>query len=118
MPLTVHRNFFSGRNEALEDIKKSGFWPASFVAGASPGLEVHWHTEDVHAYIVEGDTWFLDGDTGVRHTVATGDKIVIPTGTLHAEGEILDQVIYYIGLSKPVEPENFLKLRPPEERTA
>jgi BMFP domain-containing protein YqiC len=36
--------------------------------------------------------------------------IVIPTGTLHAEGEILDQVIYYIGLSKPVEPENFLKL--------
>ena len=117
MALTVHRNFFSDRNEALDDIKKSGLWPGSFVTGPSPGLEVHWHSEDVHAYIVEGDTWFFDGETGVRHTVATGDKIVIPTGTLHAEGEILDRVVYYIGLSKVVEPEDFLKLRPPEERT-
>jgi hypothetical protein len=116
MAMTIHKNFFSDRNEALDDIKKSGFWPSTLVAGPSTGLEVHWHTEDVHAYIVEGDTWFLDGETGVRHTVATGDKIVIPTGTLHAEGEILDQVIYYIGLSKAVDSEEFLKLRPPEDR--
>lgn len=70
----------------------------------------------MHAYVLEGETSFLDADSGQRHPVGTGDKLIISAGTLHAEGEIRDRVVYYIGLSEAVPREEFLKLRSPEER--
>ena len=44
-----------------------------------------------------------------------GDRIVIPKGALHAEGEIADRVVYYIALPEPIPRTEFLKLRAPEE---
>ena len=116
MALDVQRNFFSTRDEALDRIKESRYWPTTLVAGPSPGVDVHWHSEEVHAYILEGETWFLDGETGKRVPVRKGDRIVIPEGALHAEGVIEDRVIYYIALPRPLPRDEFLKLRPPEER--
>jgi len=77
---------------------------------------VHWHSEEVHAYILEGETWFLDGETDERVSVRKGDRIVIPEGALHAEGAIEDRVIYYIDLPRALPRDEFLKLRPPDER--
>ena len=40
---------------------------ATLVSQVSPGLPVHWHDHNVHAYLVEGTTDFLDAETGIRY---------------------------------------------------
>ena len=115
MSIQIQKNFFKNRTEVLDDLKKSGFWPTTFVSGASPGLEVHWHSEEVHAYVVEGETSFLDDESGERQAVAAGDKIVVPPRTLHAEGEVRDRVVYIIAVPEAMPPDEFLKMRSPDE---
>ncbi len=115
MALQVHKSFFKNRAEVLDDLKQSGFWPTTFVSGPSPGLEAHWHSEEVHAYVIEGETSFLDVESGKRHPTGPGDRIVIPPRTLHAEGEVRDRVVYIIGVPEAMSPREFLKQRPAEE---
>ena len=69
MALEVLKGFFEKREEVFDDIKASGYWPATLVSQASPGLPVHWHDHNVHAYLVEGTTDFLDAETGIRYNV-------------------------------------------------
>ncbi|HUG36034.1 MAG TPA: hypothetical protein VML54_03735, partial [Candidatus Limnocylindrales bacterium] len=88
MGIEIQKHFFKNRADVLDDLKATGFWPTTFVSGPSPGLEVHWHAHGVHAYVVEGHTSFLDGESGKRHRVGPGDKILVPPRTLHAEGEV------------------------------
>ena len=115
MALQIYKGFFKNRADVLDDLKLSKFWPTTFVSGPSPGLEVHWHSEEVHAYVLEGETSFLDAESGERHPIATGDKIVVPPRTLHAEGEVRDRIVYIIAGPEAMLPDEFLKLRPPEE---
>jgi mannose-6-phosphate isomerase-like protein (cupin superfamily) len=115
MGIEIQKGFFKHRAEVLDDLKASGFWPTTFVSGPSPGLEVHWHSEEVHAYVIEGQTSFLDGASGERQAVGPGDKIVVPRRTLHAEGEVRDRVVYILAVSEALTPEEFLKRRPPAE---
>lgn len=115
MPVTVHKKFFAGRAEVLDDVRASGFWPTTFVQGQSPGLDVHWHAEEVHAYVMDGETSVLDAESGERIAVGAGDKIVVPPRTLHAEGEVRERVVYIIAVPEPVPPDRFLVLRPPQE---
>lgn len=112
--LTVHEKFFESREDVMDDLKRTGFWPTTFVAGASPGLDVHWHAEEVHAYVMEGETSFLDAESDRRLPVGPGDKIVVPPRTLHAEGAIADRVVYIIAVPEAVPPDAFLVQRPPE----
>jgi gentisate 1,2-dioxygenase len=114
--IELKKQFFSNHGQVFDDLKETGFWPTTFISGPSPGLDSHWHSEDVHAYVMEGDTWFAD-ETGERHPIGAGDKLVIPARTLHAEGEILDRVVYLIALPKPIHAtsEEFLRQHPPEE---
>ena len=98
MAVEILKGFFEKRDQVLDDLKASRYWPTTFVSGPSPGLEVHWHDINVHAYVMEGTTSFLDVGSGDRHAIGPGDKIVIPARTLHAEGEIADRVVYIIGL--------------------
>ena len=76
---------------------------------------MHWHSEEVHGYVVEGETFFLDGESGARHVVGPGDKIVVPARALHAEGEIGERVVYIIAVPEAMLSEEFLKRRPPED---
>ena len=115
MALQVERGFFQSKGEVLEDIRNNDTWPTTFVSGPSDGLEAHWHSEEVHAYVLEGETDFLDVETEERIPVAPGDKIVIPARTLHAEGVVRDRVVYILGMPEPLESEEFLVLHPPEE---
>jgi mannose-6-phosphate isomerase-like protein (cupin superfamily) len=115
MGLQVHKGFFQSKAEVLEDIRKNDTWPSTFVSGASEGLPIHWHSEEVHGYVIEGETDFLDAETDERIPLGPGDKIVIPARTLHAEGEVRDRVVYILALPLPLPPDDFLVVRPPED---
>ena len=44
-------------------------WSRSLGSRRRPGFLVHWHDHNVHAYLVEGTTDFLDAETGIRYNV-------------------------------------------------
>ena len=115
MGVQVQKHFFDGMSEVLDDIKSTGFWPRFFVSGASPGLDPHWHDCEVHAYVMEGDTSFLDAETGKQVDITVGDKLVIPARTLHAEGEVKARVVYLIAIPEPVAEDEFLAQRSPAD---
>lgn len=99
----------------MDDIKSNGTWPTTFVSGPSDGLHLHWHSDEVHAYIMEGETDFLDAESGKRTEVKTGDKIVVPARTLHAEGAVKDRVVYILALPDALPADEFLTMHDPKE---
>lgn len=115
MAIEFYPQFFSNRDEVLEDVKSNGTWPTTFVSGPSDGMPVHWHSDEVHAYIMEGETDFFDVQSGVRIPVTTGDKIVVPAQTLHAEGAVINRVVYILALPQALPPEEFLAPLEPDE---
>ncbi len=115
MPVQIHRQFFRNVGEALDDIRKNGFWPTTYVSDASPALPTHWHDSDIHGYMIEGTSWVLDGESGENIEVSAGDKLVIPAGTLHAEGENNQRVVYLVALPEPRPFHEFLKMYPPDD---
>ncbi len=118
MGLQFYSDFFDSTADVLDDVKKNGTWPTTFVSGPSEGLPVHWHADEVHAYIMEGDTDFLDAKSGIRTPVKTGDKIVVPAKALHAEGAVQERVVYILALPQPLSPEEFLAKHDPDELVA
>ncbi len=95
--LEVIKNQFVGLAGALEDIRATGYWPTTFVSPRSPELPLHHHEVDILGYVIAGNTYILDAE-GRRHEVGPGDKLVIPAGTRHAEGETTAQVTYLVTL--------------------
>ena len=110
MSLRFYSEFFNSTEDVLNDVIKQGTWPTTFVSGPSEGLHEHWHADEVHAYIMEGETDFLDAKSGMRTQVKAGDKIVIPAKALHAEGAVMERVVYILALPKPLPPEEFLAM--------
>ncbi len=115
MELQFYPQFFGSTADVLDDVKKNGTWPTTFVSGPSDGLHVHWHSDEVHAYIMEGKTDFLDANSGTRTAVEAGDKIVVPARVLHAEGAVRGRVVYILALGQPLPPEDFLAMHDPDE---
>lgn len=115
MAIEFYPQFFSNRNDVLDDVKSNGTWPTTFVSGPSDGLQLHWHSDEVHAYIMEGETDFLDAESGRRTAVRTGDKIIVPARTLHAEGSVKDRVVYILALPDALLPGDFLAMHDPQE---
>lgn len=115
MSVQVLKQFFATKEQALEDIVKTSFWPTTFVSEASPPLDVHWHDTDIHGYVIEGHTWVLDSESGERLQVAEGDKLIIPAGTLHAEGETRERVVYIVAVPDPRPVFEFLKMHAPDD---
>jgi uncharacterized protein YjlB len=115
MPLDIRKSFFETKDEVLEDIRKTGFWPTTFVSNESPELPVHWHEEEVHGYVLEGETYLVDGETGERLPFGVGDKLVLPAGTLHAEGEVKQRMVYIVAMRQPSNLEVLLRMRDPSE---
>jgi len=115
MGLQFYASFFNSAADVLDDVKSNGTWPTTFVSGPSEGLHLHWHAEEVHAYIMEGETDFLDAKNGTRTPVKAGDKIVVPARALHAEGAVQQRVVYILALPRPLLPEEFLAMHDPDE---
>ncbi len=101
--LRIDHGFFSTREEAMQDMIETGYWPTTYVSDASPELPLHWHQADVMGYVVSGETYVLD-ERAERQPMRAGDRLTLPAGALHAEGEVTDQVIYLVALKVP---ENF-----------
>ena len=64
---------------------------------------------------MEGKSYVIN-EKGERITLQAGDKLHIPAGAVHAEGEVLERMVYIVGISKPENLlEALLPLHPPEE---
>lgn len=98
-PMKVIHNFFSTKAEVLDDIKKLDLWPTTYVSGRMEELPVHWHNVDNCGYVLEGKSYVLD-ENGERVPLGPGDKLIIPTGALHAEGEVEERMVYIVGISE------------------
>jgi mannose-6-phosphate isomerase-like protein (cupin superfamily) len=115
MGLEIHAQCFTSMDEVLADVARNGTWPTTFVSGPSAGLPVHWHDHDVHAYVMEGETDFLDVESGRRLAVRQGDKVIVPARTLHAEGPVVDRVVYVLAVPEPLPSRVFLAMHEPGE---
>jgi len=98
MAFEVQKNRFEGLAGALRDIETTGYWPTTFVSPPSRELPIHHHDVDIQGYLISGHTYILD-DEGKRHDIGPGDKLVLPAGTRHAEGETTEEVTYIVTLA-------------------
>ena len=98
MSIEVFRNFFSIPQELYDDVKIYDYWPTTIVSRPGPVAEVHWHETDIVGYVCEGEADFLEANSGNMIRVATGDKFVLPAGTLHQEKEVREQVVYVLAM--------------------
>ncbi len=98
-PLQVVRNFFQTKSEVLADIDAQDLWPTTYVSGRMKELPAHWHDVDNCGYVLEGRGYILD-EKGERIPLGPGDKLIIPAGAVHAEGEVTERMVYVVGLGE------------------
>lgn len=113
-PMQVIHNAFTTKEEVLADIARLDLWPTTYVSQRMDELPLHWHDVDNCGYVLEGSSYVLD-EKGQRVELGPGDKLVLPAGAVHAEGEVTEKMVYIVGISRP---ENLydalLPLREPE----
>mgnify|MGYP001823743250 CR=1 FL=1 len=96
-PLRVIHNAFSTKEEVLDDIKALDLWPTTYVSERMEELPLHWHDVDNCGYVLEGSSYVLN-EKGERVPLGPGDKLVLPAGAVHAEGEVTERMVYIVGL--------------------
>ena len=99
--MVIEKGYFETHAQVMEDIRDSGYWPTTFISGKSPELPLHYHDHDIIGYVMEGETYLLDED-GERCPIGPGDRLVIPKGAWHAEGEVREKVVYIVTLREAV----------------
>ena len=96
-PMHVMHNFFTTKSEVFADLDKNDLWPTTYVSERMKELPLHWHDIDNCGYVLSGRSYVLDED-GNRVSLGPGDKLVIPAGALHAEGEVTEKMVYIVGI--------------------
>ena len=114
-PMQVIHNFFTTKSEVLRDIDRLDLWPTTYVSDRMQELPLHWHDVDNCGYVLSGSSYVIDED-GERIPLGPGDKLVIPTGALHAEGEVTERMVYIVGISEPANLFEKLSMLDPAER--
>ncbi len=99
-PMQVIHNAFSTKDEVFEDLKRLDLWPTTYVSERMQELPLHWHDVDNCGYVLEGSSYVLN-EHGERFPLGPGDKLVIPAGAIHAEGEVTERMVYIVGISEP-----------------
>lgn len=99
--MTVDHGYFETHADVMRDIAETGFWPTTYVSTPSPELPLHHHGQDIIGYVLEGSTYVLDAD-GKRVPIRAGDRLNIPKGAWHAEGEVTERVTYIVTVREPV----------------
>ncbi|MFT4656541.1 MAG: putative cupin superfamily protein [Ilumatobacter sp.] len=97
-PMQVIKQAFSTKEEAMADLTRLGLWPTTYVSERMDELPLHWHDVDNCGYVIEGSSYVLDAK-GKRIELEAGDKLVLPAGAVHAEGEVLERMVYIVGIS-------------------
>ena len=98
-PMQVIHNFFSTKSEVLADIDRQDLWPTTYVSERMDELPLHWHDTDNCGYVLAGSSYVLN-ENGDKLPLGPGDKLVIPAGALHAEGEVTERMVYIVGIPK------------------
>ena len=111
--LKVEKGYFRTKDDVMRDILETGFWPTTHISLTSPELPVHWHDGDIIGYVMSGSTYILDADSN-KIRLEPGDRLVIPEGTLHAEGEVTETVTYIVTLGRCEPYMNALRMLDPE----
>ena len=44
---------------------------------------------------------YVLNEKGERVELGAGDKLILPAGAVHAEGEVTERMVYIVGISKP-----------------
>ena len=96
-PMQVVHNFFTSKAEVLEDIKRQDLWPTTYVSDRMDELPLHWHDVDNCGYVLEGRSYVLN-ENGEKVPLGPGDKLIIPAGAIHAEGEVAERMVYIVGI--------------------
>jgi hypothetical protein len=96
-PMQVVHNFFSSKQEVLADISKLDLWPTTYVSDRMEELPLHYHDIDNCGYVLEGKSYVLN-EQGERVPLGPGDKLIIPAGAIHAEGEVTERMVYIVGI--------------------
>ena len=113
-PMQVVHGFFESKSEVLADIDRQDLWPTPYVSDRMQELPLHWHDVDNCGYVLEGESYVLD-EAGEKIHLGPGDKLIIPAGALHAEGEVKERMVYIVGISEPANLFEKLKLLDPKE---
>ena len=111
-PLRVERQFFTTKAEVLADIAAQDLWPTTYVSERMTELPLHWHDVDNCGYVLEGSS-YVTNERGEHIPLGPGDKLIIPAGALHAEGEVTERMVYIVGISEPANLLERLSLLPP-----
>lgn len=114
-PMHVIHNFFTTKSEVLRDIDRLDLWPTTYVSERMQELPLHWHDVDNCGYVLSGSSYVID-ENGERIPLGPGDKLVIPAGALHAEGEVTERMVYIVGISEPANLLEKLSMLDPAER--
>jgi hypothetical protein len=113
-PMKVIHNFFTTKEEVLDDIKNLDLWPTVYVSNRMEELTPHWHDVDNCGYVMEGESYILN-ENGERIPLKAGDKLHIPAGAIHAEGTVEKRIVYIVGISEPENLFDKLQLLDPAE---
>ena len=113
-PMQVIPNFFSTKDEVLDDIKKLDLWPTVYVSNRMEELPPHWHDVDNCGYVMEGSSYVLN-ENGEKLPLRAGTKLHIPAGAIHAEGTVEERMVYIVGISEPENLFEKLTLLDPDE---
>jgi gentisate 1,2-dioxygenase len=98
--MTTEKQCFETREDVYRDMIQTGFWPTTYLSSPSPELPLHWHAGDTIGYVMEGTTYVLN-ENNERCELTPGDKLIIPAGALHAEGQVTDPVTYIVTMRDP-----------------
>jgi mannose-6-phosphate isomerase-like protein (cupin superfamily) len=98
-PMQVIKNAFTTKEEVLADLSSLDLWPTTYVSERMEELPLHWHEVDNCGYVLEGSSYVLD-ENGERIDLGPGDKLILPAGAVHAEGEVSERMVYIVGISK------------------
>jgi hypothetical protein len=66
MGLTITKSHFDGLSGALEDIREKRLFPTTYATDHATAAKLHWHSDNVLAYMIKGNTYFLDAE-GQKH---------------------------------------------------
>lgn len=112
-PMRVIHGHFSTKAQVLDEISKLDLWPTTYVSNRMDELPVHWHNVDNHGFVLEGSSYVLN-ENGERIELSAGDKLEIPAGAIHAEGEVTERMVYIVAVPVAENLFDVLELLPPE----
>ena len=98
--MQVIHNFHSSLDEVYDDLKALGFYPTTYVSERMEEVPLHWHNVDNCGYVLEGSS-YVRNEKGEPVPLGPGDKLIIPAGAVHAEGEVTERMVYIVGINRP-----------------